>query len=84
MEAEVEESSKVDGGGSGGQGEAVAVDAAVADASVPVGDEPGEGAFDHGSVLAVVVEAGARSPVGSCGSEVLVVVGDVKDLAVDR
>ena len=56
MEAEVEESSEVDRGGSDVKGLPVAFDTAVADSAVAVGDEPGDGSFDHGSVLPVVVQ----------------------------
>ena len=50
VEAEVEEPAEVDGRGSGAEAEAIAFDASEPDAAVPVGDEPGDGAFDHGSV----------------------------------
>ena len=54
-DAEVDESSEVDRGDAGGECELVAFDAAVADTSVSAGDEPRDGSFDHGPVLAVVV-----------------------------
>ena len=57
VEAEVEESSEVDRCCSDRESEAVAFDAAVADSAVAVGDEPGDGSFDHRPVLPVVVEA---------------------------
>jgi hypothetical protein len=82
VEAEVEEASEVDGGGSDAEGEAVAVDAAVSAAAVAVGDEPGDGAFDHGPVLSVVVdEDGVASPSAPvCGQE-FVMLGDEERLA---
>ena len=46
-EAEVDESAEVDGGDAGGESVLVAFDAAVADAPVAFGDEPGDGPFDH-------------------------------------
>lgn len=81
--AEVEEASQVDGGDPGGQSDAVSFDAAVGDSPVAVGDEPGEGPFDHGPVLAVVVDAGAVSPVGLGRCEEVVVVAKLEGLAVD-
>src|SRR2546428_9838518 len=53
-EAEVEQPAEVQGGGAGLEPGVVLGDASVADLAVPAGDEPGDGAFDHGSVLAVV------------------------------
>lgn len=82
MKPEVDEASQVEGGGSQAEADAVAFDAAEADASVAVGDEPGDGALDHRVVLAVVVEAGACCPVGPCLCEQLVVVADFEGLAV--
>jgi hypothetical protein len=76
VEAEVEESPEVDGGDAGGQADAVAFDASVADSPVVVGDEPGDGAFDHGPVLAVVLDTGPAAHAGSGGGEELVVVAD--------
>ena len=60
VEAEVDESAEVERGDAGGEPLLVAFDAAVADAAVAVGDEPGDGSFDHGSLLAVV--GSAKSP----------------------
>ncbi len=60
VEAEVEESSEVDRRGSVADADAVAFDATEPDPAVSVGDEPGDGAFDHGPVLAVVVEVRCR------------------------
>ena len=80
-EAEVEQSAQVDGGGADAEAEPVAFDAAVADAAVSVGDEPGDGAFDEWPPLPVVVDADAGPPVGAGGGEQLVVVGDGEGLA---
>ena len=76
MEAEVEESSEVDCGGSDAEGLAVAFDASVADSAVAVGDEPGNGSFDHGPVLAVVVESLTFAPSGAGIGEESVVFAD--------
>ena len=43
VDAEVDETAQVDGGGSVGETELVGGDASVADSSVAVGDEPGDG-----------------------------------------
>ena len=76
METEVEESSEVDCGGSDAEGLAVAFDAAVADSAVAVGDEPGNGSFDHGPVVAVVGESLTLAPSGAGGGEESVVFAD--------
>ena len=62
VESEVDESSQVDGSDPGSEGGVVAGDAAVADSAVTVGDEPGDGAFDHGSPAAVVSGEVSVSP----------------------
>ena len=82
-ETEVEEASQIDGRGAHGEGLPVSFGAAVADFAVAVGDEPGNGSFDHRSVLAVVVDAVASSPSSARDGEVLVVFGDMKGLASD-
>jgi hypothetical protein len=51
VEAEVQESSEVDRGSAGGECLAIAFDASVADSAVAAGDQPGDGSFDHRSVL---------------------------------
>jgi len=81
-EAEVEEPSQVDGGGSDGEGLAVAFDSSVADSTVAVGDEPGDGSLDHRSVLPVVGETVTASPFRSSCGEVMIVFGDLEGLAV--
>ena len=48
VEAEVDESTQVDGGDPDVETGLVAGEAVVADSAVAVGDEPGDGAFDHG------------------------------------
>ena len=83
VEAEVDESLQVDCCCSGGERCAVSFDASVADSSVAFGDEPGDGPFDHGPVLAVVVDADVVAPVGSRLGEELVVFADSEHLAVD-
>ena len=80
-EAEVEQSAQVDDGGADAEAEPVAFDAAVADAAVSVGDEPGDGAFDQWPPLPVVVDADAGAPVGAGGGEQLVVFADGEGLA---
>ena len=82
-ESEVDESAQVDGGGSEAQSDAVAFDASVADPSVSVGDEPGDGSFDHGPVLAVVVQVLSVAPPSTGGGENLVVFTDPVGFAVD-
>ena len=63
VEAEVDQLFEVDHGGSGGECDLVALDTSVAAASVSVGDEPGDDAFDHRPVLSVVVDqVGVESP----------------------
>ena len=62
---------------------AVAFDAAVADSAVAVGDEPGDGSFDHGPVLPVVGEPFTVTPGLAGASEVVVVFADVEGLAAD-
>lgn len=82
VESEVDESFEVDDGCSDGEPDAVAGDAALAAASVAVGDEPCNGAFDHGPMLAVVVdEVGVGSPAGPVRGEVLIVLADEELLA---
>ncbi len=71
--AEVNEFAQVEGCGSGGELLVVSVDAVVAGAAVAFGAEPGDGSFDHGSVLAVVFGADSGGPVGSGLAQVLVV-----------
>ena len=84
FEAEVDQSFEVDDGSSSGERDAVAVDAAVTQTTMTVGDEPRDGALDHWSVLSVVVdEVGVGSPAGPVGGEVFVVFGDFECLAVD-
>ena len=83
VEAEVEESAQVDRCGAVSETDAVAFDAAEPDATVVVRDEPCDGAFDHGPVLSVVVEADPVGPVGPGGGEEFVVFGDVEPAAVD-
>lgn len=82
--AEFGESLEVDGGGSVGEADPVGGDASVADAAVPVADEPGDGSFDHGAVLAVVVGAPAVAPVGSGLGEKSVVFTDQQGPASGR
>lgn len=53
----------------------------VADSSIVVGDEPGDGALDHGSVLAVVGDTGSGAPAGPGGDVEVVVVAGVERLA---
>jgi hypothetical protein len=76
-ETEVDESPEVDRGGPDGECVPVGFDAAVTDSAVAVGDEPGDGAFDHRSVLPVVVESFPVTPGASGLREELVVVADV-------
>lgn len=80
VEAEVDEPAEVERGEPGGEPLLVAVHAAVADLAVPAGDEPGDGAFDHGPVLSVVVEHDRVAPRGAGVDQLVVVFADV-DLA---
>jgi hypothetical protein len=83
VESEVEESAEVDGGGSDRQGDPVAVDASAA--AVAVGDEPGNGSFDHRPLLSVVVNEGdVVVPACLVGCEVLAVFADGEGLAFGR
>jgi hypothetical protein len=61
-ESEVDEAAEVEGGGAVVEPGVVLGDAAVGDAAVAPGDEPGDGAFDRGSPAAVL-----RLPVGVAG-----------------
>ena len=72
---------EVDGGDAGGEAVLVAFDAPVVDPPVAFGDEPGDGSFDHGSELSVVVGEGA---VGPClaGSDEFGVVRHMLNLEV--
>ena len=83
VESEVDEASQVEGGRPCRQSDLVAFHAAVADAAMSFGDEPGNRPFDHWSVLAVVVDAVTLAPSGSGKSEVFVVFGDGERLAAD-
>ena len=74
----MDESAEVDRGDSERETELVAFDAAVADAAVTVGDEPGDGSFDHRSPLAVVVGEVAVAPGTSSVDEFGVVFADVE------
>lgn len=84
FEAEVDQPFEVDRSGSGGERDFVAFDAAASAASVAVGCEPCDSAFDHWSVLSVV---GDQVSVGLPGRpvccEVLIVFGDFERLAVE-
>ena len=84
VEAEVDQSFQVDDRGSGGERDLVAVDAAVSAASVAVGDEPGNGAFDERTVLAVVADqVSVGTPSRPVRSQVLIVFADQERLAID-
>src|SRR4051795_10335521 len=72
-EAEGEEPSEVDGGGTVGQPQPVAGETAVGDASAGA-HEPGEAAFDHGPPASVVVGEVAVAP-GPAGIDEFGVVG---------
>jgi hypothetical protein len=63
-EAEREEAFEIDRCAAVGPGEPVAVGAAVAESPVAVGDEPGDGAFDHGPVLVEPVGLGLAAGRG--------------------
>jgi hypothetical protein len=78
VEAEVDESAQVERGDSVSEAELVAFDAAVADASVTVGDEPGNGSFDHWSPVPVVVCEVAVAPRAAGFDEGGVVLADVE------
>lgn len=77
-ESEGGEALQVDGGGALADGDAVAFDAAVANLAVFVAHEPGEGAFDHRSVLTVGLDegVGVGLPAG-CGEESVVFVDTI-------
>jgi hypothetical protein len=75
FEAEVDEASEV-------EGESVGFDADEPDTAMMVGDEPGDGAFDLGAVLAVAGdEVIVAVPSGPVGGEELVVFGYREGLA---
>jgi len=76
VQTQVDGPSEVECGGSDAEGEPVGVDTAVSDPAVPVGDDPSDAAFDHGTVPAVVLDAGAGLPLGAGSSEKLVVDTD--------
>ena len=76
VEAEVDESAEVDRGDSEGELGAVGFDAAVADPASSVGDDPGDGTFDHGPVLAVVGDDLRVGPGMTGGDEFVVVISD--------
>ncbi len=82
VEAEVDEPAEVDGGDAQGELRPVGFDALVTDPAVPVGNDPREGAFDHGPILAVVVDEHATVPCSSRGDEFVVVVGDSEAASV--
>ena len=67
-----------------GEAELVAFDAAVADAAVAAGDEPGDGSFDHGPPLPVVVGEVAVAPRSAGFDEFGVVIADVEHPSVLR
>ncbi len=83
VEAEVDEAAEVDGGNAGGEAVLVAFDASVADAPVAFGDEPGDGSFDHGPVLAVVADEVTVSPGPAGGDEFGVVGVDTQGAPID-
>ena len=80
-EAEVEEPTQVDDGCSEVEAEPVAFDTALADAAMVVGDEPGDGAFDHRPPLLVVIDPNTGAPLAAGGREQLVVFCHGKGLA---
>ena len=73
-ESEVDESAEVQHRSSDGEGDAVAFCASVPDPPVSVGDEPSNGSFDHGAIVAVVVDAVLLAPLGACLGEELIVI----------
>src|SRR6266498_2161977 len=80
--SEVDESAQVDRSGAQREAVVVALDAAVADPAMSVCDEPGDGTFDHGSPLPVVVGEVAVAPSAAGCDEFGVVVTDVEDAAL--
>jgi hypothetical protein len=76
-EVKAEKSAEVDRGGPQRETELVAFDAAVADAAVTTSDEPGDGSFDHGPPLPVVVGEVAVAPGTSGFDEFSVVFADL-------
>jgi hypothetical protein len=60
VKAKVDESTQVDRGASVSEPDLVADNAAVADPTTAVADEPGDGPFDHWSVLLVWLDKRLR------------------------
>ena len=78
-EAKVDQAPEVDCSNAHREPEPVALNAPVADPAVPVGDQPGDRALNHGSPLAVDLDELTGSP-GTASFDELCVVG--KDLYV--
>jgi hypothetical protein len=74
VESEIDHPPQIESGQAQRETEAVPLDAPETDPSVASGHQPGDGAFDHGAPLSVVVEAVSCSPLRS-GCAQLVVVG---------
>jgi hypothetical protein len=75
-EAEADEALEVDGGAAVGPPELVAVEAAVTEPPVGAPYEPGDGAFDHGSMFSVGgLEVGGGGVRSGRGEQVVVGVG---------
>ena len=82
IKTEVDEALKVHGRGPDRECGAVGFDTSVADSSMAMGDDPGDGSFDHGTVLAVVGGADAVGSVEAGLGEELVVGADPEGFAV--
>ena len=84
-EAEVDEPSEVESGGAEVETEPVGLDTDEADTAMVVGDEPGDGPFDHWPVAAV---AGDKiilvTPAGPVRGEEFVVFTNRERLAIGR
>src|SRR4051812_44749189 len=76
VESEVDESAQVDGRDPDAETVVVALHTAVADSPVAFGDEPGDGAFDHGPPLSVVVDEVTVGPRSTGGDEFGVMVAE--------
>lgn len=71
---EIDQPTQVEGGHAMREPLLIALDAAEADPPVAVGDEPGNGALDHGAPSAVLLEPDPFSPL-TTGGHKLVVMG---------
>src|SRR5579864_1537908 len=84
VQTEVDQSPQVERAEPSGESELVALDASVTNSSVATGDEPGDGALHHRSVLAVVVHDERIAPGLTGVDQLVVVLGDPEVLPLRR